>query len=134
MLFHPLVVHFPIALWLMAALFDVLGWREPDPFYRRAAVWLVGVGLLGAAASITLGWVDLLSLEQQGVGKGLLIRHETHSVIAYVVTALYVGNFVWRWRSRAHPRLGAGLLVFSLVGAVLIALTAVLGAGMREVM
>jgi len=118
----------------MAALFDVLAWREPDPFYRRAAIWLVGVGLLGAAASITLGWMDLLALEQQGVGTGLLVRHQPHSVIAYVVTALYVGSFVWRWQSRAHPRLGAGLLALSLAGAILIALTAVLGAGMRVVM
>ncbi len=134
MLIHPLVVHFPIALWLMAALFDVLAWRQPDPVYRRAAVWLVGVGLLGAAASITFGWVDLLVQEQQGVGTALLIRHRTHSLTAYVATGLYLGNFAWRWRSRTQPRLAAGLLVLSLAGAVLIAVTAFLGGAMREVM
>jgi len=92
----------------------------------------VGIGLLGAAASITFGWVDLLALEKQGVGKGLLIRHQTHSVIAYVATALYLGNFLWRWRSQ--NRLPAGLLVLSLVGAVLMGITAFLGGAMRDVM
>lgn len=132
MLIHPLVVHFPIALWLVAALFDVLAWRRSEPVYRQAAYWLVGIGLLGAAASITFGWVDLLALEKQGVGKGLLIRHQTHSVIAYVATALYLGNFLWRWRSQ--NRLPAGLLVLSLVGAVLMGITAFLGGAMRDVM
>jgi len=131
-LIHPLVVHFPIALWLVAALFDVLAWRRSEPVYRQAAYWLVGIGLLGAAASITFGWVDLLALEKQGVGKGLLIRHQTHSVIAYVATALYLGNFLWRWRSQ--NRLPAGLLVLSLVGAVLMGITAFLGGAMRDVM
>ncbi len=134
MLIHPLVVHFPIALWLVAALFDVLAWRRPNSVYRQSATWLVGLGLLGAAASITFGWVDLLAQEQQGVGRGLLIRHQTHSLIAYVTTALYLGTFLWRWRSRTEPHLTAGLLVLSLAGAVLIAITALLGAAMREVM
>lgn len=134
MLIHPLVVHFPIALWLVAALFDVLTWRRPEPAYRRFAFWLVGLGLVGAAVSITFGWVDLLAQEQQGVGKGLLIRHQTHSIIAYVVTALYLASFVWRWKSPHQSRPSAGLLVLSLVGAVLITVTAFLGADLRNIM
>jgi len=63
MLLHPLAVHFPLALWLTSALFDLLAWRREDPLYRRAAYWLVGLGLLGAVFSIALGWIDLLAQE-----------------------------------------------------------------------
>lgn len=132
MLTHPLVVHFPIALWLTATFFDILAWRRSELVFRQSAYWLVGVGLLGAAASIALGWIDLLAAEREGVGTGVLIRHGTHSSVAYVATAAYAGNFAWRWR--VHNRPATGLLVLSVLGAVLIAVTAFLGGEIRQVM
>ena len=132
MLIHPLVTHFPIALWLTSTFFDAMAWRRPEPMFRQAAYWLVGLGLLTAAVSITCGWIDLVSVERQGVGTGLLIRHRTHSTVAYVATAAYLANFVWRWRT--HNRGERGLLVLSLFGALLIAITGYLGGDLRQVM
>jgi uncharacterized membrane protein len=65
MLIHPLVVHFPIALWLASTFFDLLAWWRQDPLFSVAARWLVGLGLLGAAVSIAFGWSDLLAQETQ---------------------------------------------------------------------
>jgi uncharacterized membrane protein len=132
MLLHPLAVHFPLALWLTSALFDLLAWRREDPLYRRAAYWLVGLGLLGAVLSIALGWVDLLAQESAGVGAGLVIRHRMHSVAAYAATAVYGMNF--GWRRRTANRLSATLLALSLVGALLVAITGYLGGDLRSVM
>lgn len=132
MLLHPLAVHFPLALWLTSALFDLLAWRREDPLYRSAAYWLVGLGLLGAVLSIALGWVDLLAQERAGVGAGLVIRHRAHSVAAYAATAVYAINVVWRWRTR--NRVSATLLALSLTGAVLVAITGYLGGDLRSVM
>jgi uncharacterized membrane protein len=132
MLIHPLAVHFPLALWLTSALFDILAWRRDDPMYRRAACWLVGLGLLGAAASIAFGWLDLLDQERQGVGAGLLLRHRAHSLVAYLATAVYLANFLWRWRTQ--NRVAGILLGLSLAGAILIAVTGYLGAALRDVM
>jgi uncharacterized membrane protein len=129
---HPLVVHFPIALWLASTLFDVIAWRRPESPLKESAYWLVGLGLAAALVSIALGWADLLSAERQGVGTALLIRHRVHSVVAYAATAAYLGNFAWRWRSYNKP--GPGFLVLSLVGAALIAVTGYLGGTLREVM
>jgi len=132
MLIHPLIVHFPLALWLTSALFDILAWGRDDPMYRRAACWLVGLGLLGAAASIAFGWLDLLDQERQGVGKGLLLRHRVHSLVAYLATAVYLANFLWRWRTK--NRVAGILLGLSLAGAILIAVTGYLGGTLRDVM
>lgn len=133
MLIHPLVVHFPIALWLTGTLFDLLGWRRRDvALYRDMAFWLIGLGLLGAAASILFGWTDLLDQKRQGVGTALLLRHNLHSWLAYTGTAAYLAIFLWRWRTR--NRLTTTLLMLSLLGAGLIIATGYLGGEMRTVM
>jgi uncharacterized membrane protein len=133
LLIHPLVVHFPIGLLLTSTLFDVLGWRRRETaLFREMAFWLVGLGLVGAAASILFGWTDLLDQMRQGVGTGLLLRHRVHSWLGYLSTATYLGIFVWRWRTanRSTP----GLLLLSLLGAGLITITGYLGGDMRSVM
>jgi len=131
-LLHPPAVHFPLALWLTSALFDVLACRGGDPLYRRAAYWLVGLGLLGALASIALGWIDLLTQERGGVGTGLVLRHRLHSEAAYIATLVYGINLGWRWRNQ--NRVSATLLTLSMTGAVLVAITGYLGGDLRGVM
>lgn len=133
MLIHPLVVHFPIALWITAALFDVLGWRRPDrPVFREAAYWLIGLGVLGGLVSIAAGWMDLLNLEAQGVGTGVLTRHWPHSLLAYLATALFLAVFIWRWRT-GNSSPGWALAV-SVAAAIAVGITGYLGGDIRQVM
>jgi len=132
-LIHPFVVHFPIALWLTAAFFDVLAWRQPDrPMFREAAHWLIGLGVLGGLASIATGWMDLLNLEAQGVGTGVLTRHWQHSLLAYLATALSLAVFIWRWR--AGNRTPGWALAVSLAAALTVGITGYLGSDIRQVM
>ncbi len=134
MLIHPLVVHFPIALWLTAAFFDILARRQPDrPAFREAAYWLIGLGALGGLVAIAAGWMDLLNLEAQGVGTGVLTRHWTHSMIAYVATALFLGIFARRWRT-GNPPPPAWMLYLTMAAALLVAATGYLGHDIRQVM
>ncbi len=132
MLLHPMAVHFPLALWLTSALFDLLAWRREDPLYHRTASWLVALGLLGAFASIGLGWLDLLSQERAGVGPALLLRHRLHSEAAYLATLAYGLNLAWRWWKGSQTT--AVLLALSLLGALLVAVTGYLGGDLRNVM
>jgi len=132
-LIHPLVVHFPIALWLTAAFFDILDWRRPDqPLFREAAYWLIGLGVLGGLVSIAAGWMDLLNLEAEGVGTGVLTRHWPHSLLAYVATALFLGLFLWRWRTQNRPP--SWTLAVSIAAAVAVGVTGYLGGDIRGVM
>jgi uncharacterized membrane protein len=132
MLLHPLAVHFPLALWITSALFDLLAWRREDPLYLRAAYWLVGLGLLGGLVSIALGWIDLLAQESAGVGAALVLKHRLHSEAAYIATLAYGMNLGWRWWT--SNRLSATLLTLSLVGMLLVVLTGYLGGDLRSVM
>ena len=133
MLIHPLVVHFPVALWLTSLLFDLMAWRREDAGHRWAAYWLVGLGLLGAAVSIVFGWVDLLAYERGGgVEPAFVRRHWLHSLPAYAATVLYLGSFLWRWRTQ--NRLSGALMTLSVLGAILIAVAGFLGGQLRSAM
>jgi len=131
-LYHPLVVHFPVALWVTSFLFDVLfAWRKQS-FFGLAARYLIGLGLLGAGIAIIAGFVDYIPLVAQGVGQAFIDRHGVHSLLAYVTTALYAAAFLARWRWRRLP-LGLSLGA-ALIGAVLISVTGYLGGEIRRVM
>jgi uncharacterized membrane protein len=127
-----MVVHFPVALWMTIFLFDWMAWRRDEPTYRRAAYWLVGLGLLTAAIGIAAGWVDFLAYQRAGGDAKFAHRHWLHSAPAYAATALYLANFLWRWRT--NNRLSGALLTLSMLGAILIAATGYLGGVLRESM
>jgi uncharacterized membrane protein len=132
LLYHPLVVHFPVALWLTSALFDALYLRSGERFYFRASLYLIGLGLLGAVVSIITGFVDLAPLVREGVGQAFLDRHRGHSLMSYAATAVYAGSFLVRW---LRPSARRGLLfILMVVGGALIAYTGWLGGELRMMM
>ena len=132
LLYHPLVVHFPVALWLTSFLFDVLGLWKKQPFFGAVSRYLIGLGLLGAAVSMAAGFADYIPLVASGIGQAFVDQHRLHSTLAYGTTALYAGLFAVRWRwARLPSSLSLGA---ALVGAVLITATSYLGGEIRRVM
>ncbi len=131
-LIHPPLVHFPIALWLTSALFDILYLRRGDRFHLRAAQILIGLGLLGAALAIGVGWVDYLDQVKQDVGQAFINKHNTHQWFAYVSTVVYAASFLVRRRKPAVGRIWITILM--IVGAILIAATGYFGGDIRLVM
>ena len=55
--YHPLIVHFPIALFITAAFGQFLSIRSGEEKYTNAVKLLVWTGALGALAAGTLGWM-----------------------------------------------------------------------------
>jgi uncharacterized membrane protein len=130
-LFHPLIVHFPVALWMTGALFDLLFIFRRDQRYAATARTLIGLGLIAAGPAIVAGWVDLRRQVELGVGTGIVIQHRVHSVLAYGATAAYLAVFLGRWRTASVPR---WTLALSLLGALLVGAVAWVGAELRRVM
>jgi len=131
-LYHPLTVHFPIALWLTSALFDAIFVVVGDRFYDRASRILIGLGLGGAVVAISLGFVDFRPLVAQGIGQAFVDKHRIHSVLAYAATLVYLLNFLLRWLRPTVSR--AAIVVLALLGAGLIAATGFIGGEVRSVM
>ncbi|MCL6554134.1 MAG: hypothetical protein K6W08_13590 [Firmicutes bacterium] len=131
-LYHPLVVHFPVALWLTSALFDILYLRGGQRFHLRAGQYLIGLGLLAAVGSVVTGFVDYGPLVREGIGQAFVDRHRTHSLLAYGAMLIYALAFYLRWRFPQPPR---GVLAgLTAAGAALIASVGWLGGELRLVM
>ncbi len=131
-LVHPLVVHFPVALWLTSFLFDVLFTTTRQRFFATTSAYLVALGLLSAGAAIALGFADYIPLVAEGVGQAFVDLHKVHSALAYASTGMYAVIFVARWRWRAMPV--ALYLGMAVVGAILISTTTYFGGEIRRVM
>lgn len=87
--FHPLLVHFPIALWSVYALLEIatLWWRRFDARVRWLKGVLVVLGTIAAVPTIIFG-----GYAEELIGKGaserihrLIEAHEAFALSAFVV-------------------------------------------------
>ena len=117
---HPLVVHFPIALLLVAPVFVVMAaaWRRYELPLGVAALTLMALGALGAFVAVATGEAGE-GAANTAAAKAVLERHEELAEIVQATFGALTGVFALmvfapralrRWR-----RLPAGL---SLPGAV----------------
>jgi uncharacterized membrane protein len=115
---HPMLVPLPIAAFLFLLATDVGYWLTADPFWARASLWLVGVGVVTGALAGAVGAVDFWAVPQAR-------RHGAGWVHAIGNVAALLASVV-NWGLRAGDPVGAVLpwgLVLSVVVAGLLAVT-----------
>ena len=115
---HPLVVHFPVALLLMAVLLELIAllWKQPE--FSRAAWWNQIAGTLGLAFAVASGLFAESTVHMADDASELFERHE---LIAFVAATLFVTLLLWRIGSRgAPPRQRWIFLLLLAAGAVLL--------------
>jgi uncharacterized membrane protein len=103
---HPLIVHFPIALLLVATLFELVHVVRPGATQRRAVDLLLHLGALGAVAAAVSGWLytdfeaprnDLVELHRwTGVAAAALAV--CASVLSFVARTRDAGGLVVGYR------------------------------------
>src|ERR1700730_7789983 len=70
--FHPLTVHFPIALILIVPLLEWAGRNRRFPYLRSSVDFLLALAMLSSLVAVTLGWC----LARNGGYSGrLVIQH-----------------------------------------------------------
>lgn len=73
---HPLVVHFPVALLVLAPLVDLLGvLGGKHPFFRKAATLLYGLGVVGLAAAFVTGREAAGTIWLPGMAQAVVGEH-----------------------------------------------------------
>lgn len=82
---HPMLVHFPIALLFASVLFDVASTALTRDSLREAALWLLGLGLLGGIVAAIAGGQAEGAAEKAGVAESLI---ETHETLAYLTLGI----------------------------------------------
>src|SRR5215467_6079178 len=92
--FHPLSVHFPIAVLLIVPLFEILGRKRSAPFLLASVNFLLLLSAGGAIVSAVLGWC----LARGGGYSGPLIRQHMWGGLLVAMASLVC----WWLRSRAE--------------------------------
>lgn len=59
---HPMVVHFPVALWTVSVAADAGGWIWRDPVFWTLSFYGQALGDLAGAAAILTGWLEFTTI------------------------------------------------------------------------
>lgn len=100
--FHPAIVHAPIALIIVGAVFELMGRALDGEWWRKAAFAMLIVGVLGAGLAVLSGNEAGERAEHQGVAEKAVDAHEE---VATLALWLGLGAVVTR---AVAGRLGAG--------------------------
>lgn len=94
--FHPLAVHFPIALFIFGAFLEIVGKLRRNTELRRFALWNLGFGALASLIAIPTGIAAWLR-----VGFSLEGNLLVHFILALAASILMLAVAQWR-RSGEH--------------------------------
>ncbi|RME46285.1 MAG: DUF2231 domain-containing protein [Caldilineae bacterium] len=118
--YHPLVVHFPIALYFLGVLMT-LGylWRK-EPAFEQFAYWAFFLSWLAAIVASLVGLVDKGQLPFDDPRQGAMNRHITLAILFIVLDGLVVYHR-FRWPDvLSSPR---RWVYFGLLAAAMVAIT-----------
>ena len=120
---HPLVVHFPIALFLTAVCMDVAALILTRPALHRIALWNLTLGTVGAGIAVLSG------LQAEDIAKHsfeIWQVLELHKRLGFIT--LILGSGLVAWRLAKKDRLTARARVVSLLASFILAGTLAWGA------
>ena len=122
---HAAINDLPVALLLVAVLFDLGGWLLKRESLRWAGLWTLWAGVLGGWAAVVAGKLAEEALEHGDAIHDLMERHER---LAYITMGVFTVVLVWKmlrrfslppaeeWATRALSVLGVAGIVW--VGAI----------------
>jgi uncharacterized membrane protein len=118
---HPIVVHFVIAMAVIAVLFDLIGSLARRPGLFEVSFWNLLVATVAIFVAIIFGQVEAGLAEPYGAAREIL---NLHSTIGWSLAGVLAVLTAWRYviRSKDPGRLP---LVFLGAGGLLVALVAV---------
>lgn len=124
---HPILVHFPIVMLLLGTAAQIVSLWKPD-FFDRAASWLFAGGFLSGILSYMSGdGAEDYARAHLKVTRDAVETHETLALASLVVFGLVIAVKVLRYFRPKAAFLPLLLIVLSLAGAALIAVTGHLG-------
>jgi uncharacterized membrane protein len=110
---HPLVVHFPVAFLVGAALFYFLAWGFRNQTFATTGFLLLILGTLAAAAAVGTGLYG-----EEGVMVSRSVREhllEVHEKLMLVTLGLSIVLTAWALLARPFPKRKRLLFLFSLL-------------------
>ena len=117
--FHPVVVHFPLALFTTALGLEILGWISRKKFLHQCAVCLYVLAAIVAPLVVRTG---LWEAERLHLGHPLLIQHQTFALWT-MWTALMSLPILWFFYHKFPPIFRVLFVLCLINSAILVSLT-----------
>lgn len=105
---HPMLVMFPVALFVTAVIFDFADMVGGPRFLGEVAYWNILIGLIGGVLAAAVGAVDLLAIPGGTRAKRIGV---SHAAVNLAVILLFAA--IWAVRMAANER-GAGGAIFAI--------------------
>lgn len=115
---HPLIVHFPIALLLVALVLEVFLWKKRDDTFRSGMLIILVIGALSAVVAAVFGL--LLMDQDQYTGNDLTI-HQWSGIVTAVLTVAVLYFYQLSGRNKSNKYLNAyrALLICAVLGVTI---------------
>lgn len=129
---HPATVHFPVALLPMAFLLELIGHLGNRSELRKAALWLLIIGVMTAWLAVLTGYLAQEHASQTVTDSRGLELLSLHANMSYFTAALWSGILLFRIyleRPDTH-RWSRLFLAFALLGTLSVSFTSYLGGRM----
>ena len=122
---HPMLVHFPVALYPTSLLFDVLSHLSEDgnPFVVGAFALIV-TALVVSVAAIAAGFADFLPIDNGTRTWRIAVLHMS---VQLVTGGLFLANAILRGRDLDVTATPVGPIILSLIGLLTLTLGSALG-------
>lgn len=120
---HPMLVGFPIGLWVFALVCDVVRTAGGNTVWQTVAMYCIAAGIVGALVAAIPGLIDYFSIDEAAM-KRIANLHLAVNLSAVVVFAI---NLWLRFHLPAESHLPLGM---SIVGVLAIGIGGWLGGEM----
>ena len=115
---HPMIIAFPVALYVSTAVALIVFGGTSDPFWFRLAFWTNLAGVVMAAVAAIPGLIDLVALPSHARARQTGYKHaglNVGALVLFVISCVLLGE---RWSAGGPLSYGAPL-VLSLCGVAL---------------
>lgn len=91
---HPPFTHFPVALWSISLLWDMVGIWRGEILWWQLSFWSIAAGLVMALPAAVTGFIEYVILPQER--KAALRTATRHMIVVMIAASAYAGSLILR--------------------------------------
>lgn len=128
--FHPLFVHFTVALFPLAGIFAALAAARRYPWARQATLVVLTLAVIGTGFTVLTGWLEFEDKEDALEGTEAGAAGERHELLGFVTGGTFTvlwGLLVWQRATLLASRFRWAYVAALWAAIILLVVTAWIG-------